>query len=83
MFPRRNPSWFEDLFLRIRTDGDGQTAFANTKPAGVRARKSNLNGHSGLGMGLGALIAELGAQNRRVVTGHDFRGYSASIKLTP
>ena len=30
-------------------------------------------------MGLGALIAELGVK-QEVVTGHDFRGYSASIK---
>src|SRR5712675_3768430 len=30
-------------------------------------------------MGLGALIAELGVKPE-VVTGHDFRGYSASIK---
>ena len=30
-------------------------------------------------MGLGALIAELGAK-QEIVTGHDFRGYSASIK---
>src|SRR6201988_5440302 len=32
-----------------------------------------------LGMGLGALIAELGV-GKEIVTGHDFRGYSASIK---
>ena len=30
-------------------------------------------------MGLGALIAELGV-SQEIVTGHDFRGYSASIK---
>jgi len=36
-------------------------------------------GIQALGMGLGALIAELGAK-QEVVTGHDFRGYSASIK---
>src|SRR5712692_6490305 len=39
----------------------------------------NLMGIQALGMGLGALIAELGAKPE-VVTGHDFRGYSASIK---
>jgi len=36
-------------------------------------------GIQALGMGLGALIAELGVK-QEVVTGHDFRGYSASIK---
>src|SRR5205823_4989551 len=32
-----------------------------------------------LGMGLGTLIRELG-QNPEIVTGHDFRGYSAAVK---
>ena len=36
-------------------------------------------GIQALGMGLGAVIAELGVK-QEVVTGHDFRGYSASIK---
>ena len=36
-------------------------------------------GVQALGMGLGALIAELGVK-QEIVTGHDFRGYSASIK---
>jgi phosphomannomutase/phosphoglucomutase len=31
-------------------------------------------------MGLGTLIAELGV-SQEIVTGHDFRGYSASIKM--
>src|SRR5207253_1085501 len=39
----------------------------------------NLMGVRALGMGLGALIAELGAK-QEIVTGHDFRSYSASIK---
>src|SRR5204862_4198841 len=42
-------------------------------------KEINLMGIQALGMGLGALIAELGAK-QEVVTGHDFRGYSASIK---
>src|SRR3954454_14721284 len=39
----------------------------------------NLMGIQALGMGLGALIRELG-QKPEIVTGHDFRGYSSSIK---
>src|SRR3981189_2994484 len=42
-------------------------------------KEINLMGIQALGMGLGALIAELGVR-QEVVTGHDFRGYSASIK---
>jgi phosphomannomutase / phosphoglucomutase len=40
----------------------------------------NLMGIEALGLGLGALIAELGVAPR-IVTGHDFRSYSASIKM--
>lgn len=40
----------------------------------------NLMGVQALGMGLGTLLGELGVP-RQIVTGHDFRSYSASIKL--
>src|SRR5438034_7239898 len=57
------------------------------KPTGFReydarwlfGKEINLMGVQALGMGLGVLIAELGAK-QEIVTGHDFRGYSASIK---
>ncbi|HMH95299.1 MAG TPA: phosphomannomutase/phosphoglucomutase, partial [Bradyrhizobium sp.] len=42
-------------------------------------KEINLMGIQALGMGLGALIVELGVK-QEIVTGHDFRGYSASIK---
>src|SRR6266478_8523107 len=42
-------------------------------------KEINLMGVQALGMGLGALISELGV-SQEIVTGHDFRGYSASIK---
>src|SRR5580704_1485797 len=42
-------------------------------------KEINLMGVQALGMGLGALIAELGV-SQEIVTGHDFRSYSASIK---
>src|SRR3979490_1049845 len=42
-------------------------------------KEINLMGVQALGMGLGALITELGVK-QEIVTGHDFRGYSASIK---
>src|SRR4051812_46278857 len=57
------------------------------KPTGFReydarwlfGSEINLMGIQALGMGLGTLIAELG-QRPEIVTGHDFRSYSASIK---
>jgi phosphomannomutase / phosphoglucomutase len=39
-------------------------------------KEINLMGIQALGMGLGSLIAELGAK-QEIVTGHDFRSYSA------
>src|SRR6187431_3143434 len=42
-------------------------------------KEINLMGVQALGMGLGALIKELGV-SQEIVTGHDFRSYSASIK---
>src|SRR5438874_9217637 len=42
-------------------------------------KEINLMGVQALGMGLGALIAELGVK-QEIVVGHDFRSYSASIK---
>src|SRR5437588_5332959 len=57
------------------------------KPTGFReydarwllGQEINLMGVQALGMGLGTLIREIG-QNPEIVTGHDFRGYSASVK---
>ena len=58
------------------------------KPTGFREydarwlleKEINLMGVQALGMGLGTLIQELGVKPE-VVTGHDFRSYSASVKM--
>jgi len=58
------------------------------KPTGFREydarwlfeKELNLMGVQALGMGLGTLIRELGVKPE-IVVGHDFRSYSASIKL--
>jgi phosphomannomutase/phosphoglucomutase len=57
------------------------------KPTGFREydarwlfeKEINLMGVQALGMGLGTLIREMGVKPE-IVTGHDFRGYSAAIK---
>ena len=57
------------------------------KPTGFReydarwffGKELNLMGVQAVGMGLGTLIHEMGVQPE-IVTGHDFRGYSSSIK---
>src|SRR6202166_3955253 len=55
------------------------TGFREYDARWLFGKEINLMGIQALGMGLGALIAELG-QKQEIVTGHDFRGYSASIK---
>ncbi len=58
------------------------------KPTGFREydarwlfeREINLMGVQALGLGLGTLIHEMGVEPK-LVTGHDFRGYSSSIKI--
>src|SRR5258705_9227593 len=55
------------------------TGFREYDARWLFGKEINLMGIQALGMGLGALIVELGVK-QEVVTGHDFRGYSASIK---
>ena len=58
------------------------------KPTGFReydarwffGEELNLMGVQAVGMGLGTLIGRMGVP-REIVVGHDFRGYSASIKM--
>jgi phosphomannomutase/phosphoglucomutase len=49
-------------------------------PGSPKAPELNLMGATALGMGLGTLLGELGVK-RDVVTGHDYRAYSSSIKM--
>src|SRR5436190_591397 len=55
------------------------TGFREYDARWLFGKEINLMGIQALGMGLGALIAELGAR-QEIVTAHDFRSYSASIK---
>src|SRR2546421_9345088 len=55
------------------------TGFREYDARWLFGKEINLMGIQALGMGLGVLISELGAR-QEIVTGHDFRGYSASIK---
>ena len=63
-------------------------SFPLVKPTGFREydarwlleKEINLMGIEALGMGLGTLIREMGVRPE-IVTGHDFRSYSASVKM--
>jgi phosphomannomutase/phosphoglucomutase len=49
-------------------------------PGAAKAPELNLMGVTALGLGLGTLLGELGVKPE-IVTGHDYRSYSASIKM--
>lgn len=55
------------------------TGFREYDARWVFEKEINLLGVQALGLGLGTLIREMGKEPR-IVVGHDFRGYSASIK---
>ena len=48
-------------------------------PGSDKAPELNLMGVQALGMGLGTMLGRLGVK-KEIVVGHDFRGYSSSIK---
>ena len=48
-------------------------------PGSTKAPELNLIGVQALGLGLGTLIRDMGVEPK-IVTGHDFRAYSLSIK---
>ena len=50
------------------------------QPDSPKTPELNLMGVTALGMGLGTLIKEMGVKPE-IVTGHDYRGYSSSIKM--
>jgi phosphomannomutase / phosphoglucomutase len=49
-------------------------------PGSPKLPELNLMGATAIGMGFGTLLGEMGI-HRDVVTGHDYRAYSASIKM--
>ena len=71
----------------LRPNTYGYESSPMVKPTGFREydarwlfeREINLMGVQAVGLGLGTLIHEMGV-GPQLVTGHDFRGYSASIK---
>ncbi len=56
------------------------TGFREYDARWLFGKEINLMGIQALGMGLGTLLAERGVK-REIVVGHDYRSYSASIKL--
>src|SRR5579859_5703044 len=79
MFPKPKPVLVPNTLAFESEPMVKATGFREYDARWLFGKEINLMGIQALGMGLGALIAELGVKPE-VVTAHDFRGYSASIK---
>src|SRR6187551_2051998 len=79
MFPKPKPLLVPNTYAYESEPMVKATGFREYDARWLFGKEINLMGIQALGMGLGKLIAELG-QKQEIVTGHDFRGYSASIK---
>src|ERR1700759_1393497 len=79
MFPKPKPVLVPNTYAFESEQMVKATGFREYDARWLFGKEINLMGVQALGMGLGALSAELGGK-QEVVPGHDFRGYSASIK---
>src|SRR5438552_12240710 len=79
MFPKPKPALSPNTYAYESEPMIKATGFREYDARWLFGKEINLMGVQALGMGLGVLIKELG-QRQEIVTGHDFRSYSASIK---
>ena len=79
MFPTPKPVLVPNTYAFESEPMVKPTGFREYDARWLFGKEINLMGVQALGMGLGTLIRELGVKPE-IVTGHDFRGYSASIK---
>src|SRR6476660_6130748 len=79
MFPTPRPELAPNTYAFESEPMVKPTGFREYDARWLFGKEINLMGMQALGMGLGTLIQELG-QRPEIVTGHDFRSYSASIK---
>src|SRR5881396_3802697 len=79
MFPKPKSALVPNTYAYESEPMVKATGFREYDARWLFGKEINLMGIQALGMGLGALIAERGVK-QEIVTGHDFRGYSASIK---
>src|SRR6516162_4220757 len=79
MFPVPKPALSPNTYAFESEPMVKATGFREYDARWLFEREINLMGVQALGMGLGTLIAQMGTRPE-VVVGHDFRGYSASIK---
>ena len=80
MFPKPKPQLVPNTYAYESEPMVKATGFREYDARWLFGKEINLMGIQALGMGLGTLLGEMGVK-REIVTGHDFRGYSASIKM--
>ena len=80
MFPTPSPLLFPNTYAYESLPMVKPTGFREYDARWLFEKEINLMGAQALGLGLARLLKELGVK-RDVVVGHDFRSYSASIKL--
>ena len=80
MFPKPKPQLKPNTYAYESEPMVKPTGFREYDARWLFGSEINLMGVEALGLGLGTLIRELG-RKPELVTGHDFRSYSASIKM--
>jgi phosphomannomutase/phosphoglucomutase len=80
MFPTPKPALAPNTYEYESSPLVKPTGFREYDARWLLEKELNLMGVQALGMGLGTLIREMGVKPE-IVTGHDFRGYSASVKM--
>jgi phosphomannomutase/phosphoglucomutase len=79
MFPKPVPQLHPNTYAYESSPMVKPTGFREYDARWLFEKEINLMGVQALGLGLGTLLRELGVKPE-VVTGHDFRSYSSSIK---
>ena len=80
MFPKPKPALTPNTYAYESAPLVKPTGFREYDARWLLEKEINLMGVQALGLGLGTLIHEMGVKPE-IVTGHDFRGYSASVKM--
>ena len=80
MLPKPKPALTPNTYAYESEPMVKPTGFREYDARWLFGKEINLMGMQALGLGLGTLIHELGV-SPQIVTGHDFRSYSASIKM--
>jgi phosphomannomutase/phosphoglucomutase len=80
MFPKPKPAVAPNTYEYESTPLVKPTGFREYDARWLLEKEINLMGIEALGIGLGTLIREMGVKPE-IVTGHDFRSYSASVKM--